>query len=30
MLFRISGTDKMFEVHPSRAAAMEAIAANPA
>jgi len=28
MLFRISGTDKMFESYPSRAAAVEAIAAN--
>ena len=28
MLFRISGTDKMFEIHPTRAAAIEALAAN--
>ena len=28
MLFRISGTDRMFEVYESRAAAVEALAAN--
>jgi len=28
MLFRISGTDRMFEIHPTRAAAVDAIAAN--
>jgi anti-sigma B factor antagonist len=28
MLFRVSGTDKMFETYPSRAAALEAVAAN--
>ena len=28
MLFRVSGTDRMFDIHPSRAAAVEALAAN--